>query len=181
MAASPTTPSSSAFTILESPIGPLTLVASEAGLQRLAFGAHRPDTGVEAPGHPILTKAAAQLAEYFAGARTAFDVPLDTTGTPFQQSVWALLRKIPYGTTTSYGALALQLGSLGKSRAVGLANNKNPVAIIVPCHRVIGASGALTGFGGGLDIKAFLLTLEQRRAPVAFAVQADLFSGGERL
>ena len=137
---------------------------------------HRPGDGVEAPDHPILTKTEAQLAEYFVGERTAFDVPLDTTGTPFQKAVWTLLCDIPYGTTTSYGALALQLGSLGKSRAVGLANGKNPVAIIVPCHRVIGASGALTGFGGGLDIKVFLLELEQRRGPVAFAVQADLFA-----
>ncbi len=166
----------SAYKIIESPIGPLTLVASEAGLRRLAFGAHRPDGGVEAPDHPLLQKTEAQLAEYFRGERTTFDVPLDMTGTPFQKSVWALLCDIPYGTTTSYGALALQLGSLGKSRAVGLANGKNPVAIIVPCHRVIGASGALTGFGGGLDVKAFLLELEQRRAPVAFAVQADLFA-----
>ena len=170
------TPEKTAYTIIESPIGPLTLVASEAGLQRLAFGAHRPDEAVEMPDHPLLKKTEAQLTEYFAGERTEFDVPLDMTGTPFQKSVWALLQEIPYGTTTSYGALALQLGSLGKSRAVGLANGKNPVAIIVPCHRVIGASGALTGFGGGLDVKAFLLSLEQRRAPVAFAVQADLFA-----
>ena len=170
-------PESPVFKIIESPIGPLTLVASEAGLQRLAFGAHRPDDSAEAPDHPLFKKTEAQLAEYFAGERTAFDVPLDMTGTPFQKAVWALLEEIPYGTTTSYGALAERLGSVGKSRAVGLANGKNPVAIIVPCHRVIGASGALTGFGGGLDIKVFLLELEKRRAPVAFAVQADLFAG----
>ena len=176
MAGSAKSHKSSAYKIIESPIGPLTLVASEAGLQRLAFGAHRPDGGVEAADHPLLQKTETQLAEYFAGERTTFDVPLDMTGTPFQKSVWAMLCDIPYGTTTSYGALALQLGSLGKSRAVGLANGKNPVAIIVPCHRIIGASGALTGFGGGLDVKAFLLELEQRRAPVAFAVQADLFA-----
>lgn len=171
------TTEASAYALIESPIGPLTLVASEAGLQRLAFGAHRPDGGVEAPDHPLLVRTAAQLADYFAGARTAFDVPLDLTGTPFQKAVWALLREIPYGTTTSYGALAERLGGAGKSRAVGLANGQNPVAIIVPCHRVIGASGALTGFGGGLAVKAYLLHLERRRAPVAFAVQTDLFAG----
>ena len=154
------TPEQPVYTLIESPIGPLTLVASEAGLQRLAFGAHRPDDAVEAPDHPLLTRTTTQLAEYFAGTRTTFDVPLDMTGTPFQKSVWALLQEIPYGTTTSYGALALQLGSLGKSRAVGLANGKNPVAIIVPCHRVIGSDGKLTGFGGGLPMKQWLLDHE---------------------
>ena len=109
--------------------------------------------------------------------RTTFDVPLDMVGTPFQKAVWALLEEIPYGTTTSYGALAEKLGGVGKSRAVGLANGRNPVALIVPCHRVIGTSGALTGFGGGLEVKAFLLQLEQRRAPAPFYVQADMFAG----
>ena len=109
--------------------------------------------------------------------RTTFDVPLDMVGTPFQKAVWALLEEIPYGTTTSYGALAEKLGGVGKSRAVGLANGRNPVALIVPCHRVIGTSGALTGFGGGLEVKAFLLQLEQRRAPSPFYVQADMFAG----
>ena len=166
-----------AFTLLDSPIGTLTLVASGEGLQSLHFGARPPAHGVEAQDHSILALAAAQLAEYFAGERTTFTVPLDTTGTAFQQEVWTLLRDIPYGTTTSYEALAQKLGDANKARAVGLANGKNPVAVIVPCHRVIGKSGTLTGFAGGLDIKAFLLTLEQHRAPVPFAAQADLFAG----
>ncbi|MCH8960066.1 MAG: methylated-DNA--[protein]-cysteine S-methyltransferase [Bacteroidetes bacterium] len=170
-------PASSVYTIIESPIGPLTLVATDAGLRHLIFGAKRPDDGVEAPDHPILTQAEAQLAGYFSGERTTFDVPLDMVGTPFQKAVWALLEEIPYGTTTSYGALAEKLGGVGKSRAVGLANGRNPVALIVPCHRVIGTSGALTGFGGGLEVKAFLLQLEQRRAPAPFYVQADMFAG----
>lgn len=165
------------YTILESPIGPLTLAATDAGLRCLIFGAKPPADSVEAPDHPVLTQTEAQLAEYFSGRRTAFDVPLDVVGTPFQRAVWDLLMEIPYGVTTSYGALAEKLGGVGKSRAVGLANGRNPVAIIVPCHRVIGASGALTGFGGGLDVKAFLLHLEQRRAPAPFYVQADLFAG----
>ena len=164
------------YKIIESPIGPLTLVATDAGLRNLIFGEKRPADGVETPDHPLLTKTEAQLADYFAGERTTFDVPLDMAGTPFQKAVWDLLIEIPYGETTSYGALAEQLGGVGKSRAVGLANGRNPVAIIVPCHRVIGASGALTGFGGGLDVKAFLLQLEQRRAPAPFYVQADLFA-----
>ena len=164
------------YKIIESPIGSLTLAASDAGLRCLIFGATPLDDAVEAPDHPILTKTEAQLAAYFAGRRTTFDVPLDMVGTPFQKSVWDLLLEIPYGTTTSYGALAEKLGGVGKSRAVGLANGRNPVAIIVPCHRVIGSSGALTGFGGGLDVKAFLLQLEQRRAPAPFYVQADLFA-----
>lgn len=172
-----TAPTPPAFVLLDSPIGTLTLVASDAGLQHLRFGAHPPTDGVEAPDHPVLMQAAAQLADYFAGTRTAFDVPLDTTGTAFQKQVWALLQEIPYGTTTSYEALARRLGDANKARAVGLANGKNPVGVIVPCHRVIGKSGTLTGFAGGLDVKAFLLTLEQHRAPVPFAAQADLFAG----
>lgn len=177
MATPSPTHGSPAYTVVESPIGPLTLIASDTGLQHLLFGAHPPNEGLEAPDHPILQETATQLTEYFVGDRTTFDIPLDMTGTAFQQSVWALLSEIPYGTTTSYGALAQQLGSVNKSRAVGLANGRNPVSIIVPCHRVIGASGALTGFGGGLDIKAYLLQLEQHRTPMPFTVQADLFSG----
>ncbi|MFQ5568474.1 MAG: methylated-DNA--[protein]-cysteine S-methyltransferase [Rhodothermales bacterium] len=169
---------------VKSPVGPLTLVASDAGLQFLLFPNSRTpaslhlDTLKADPTHPVLQQTEHQLAEYFAGHRTTFDVPLDTTGTPFQQAVWALLQHIPYGQTTTYGALALKMGGPGKARAVGLANGQNPVSIIVPCHRVIGTSGALTGFGGGLPAKAYLLQLEQRRTHHAptFCVQADLFS-----
>lgn len=108
----------------------------------------------------LLSEAARQLEEYFAGARREFDLPLAPKGTPFQQSVWALLRQIPYGETRSYGQLAAALGNPKASRAVGGANHNNPIAIVVPCHRVIGADGSLTGYAGGLDIKAYLLRLE---------------------
>jgi len=164
------------YSIIASPVGPLTLVTSEAGLRALYFGIRRPADGVETEDHPALQQAARQLGEYFAGERTVFEVPLDAVGTPFQHAVWHLLREIPYGTTTSYGVLAEKLGNPNKARAVGLANGQNPIAIIVPCHRVIGASGALTGFAGGLAAKAFLLRLEQRPTEVPLGVQADLFA-----
>lgn len=165
-----------AFTSINSPVGPLTLVAAEAGLQELRWGDEHPADATDAPDHPVLQQAIAQLAAYFEGERTTFDLPLDMQGTPFQKAVWDLLLTIPYGETTTYGALAESLGDPGKARAVGLANGKNPVSIIVPCHRVIGSSGALTGFAGGLDTKAFLLRLERRVKPPVGA-QADLFAG----
>ncbi len=169
-----------AFTTLAGPVGPLTLVASGAGLRMLLFApsARKADasTWVRQPDHPVLAQAARELGEYFGGARTAFDVPLDLEGSPFQRAVWALLREIPYGATTTYGALAEKLGGPTKTRAVGGANGRNPVGIIVPCHRVVGASGALTGFAGGLDAKAYLLRLERRYAPAGTSGQGDLFS-----
>ncbi len=133
---------------------------------------------VEEADHPVLAQTARELGEYFEGARTAFDVPLDLQGTPFQRAVWALLREIPYGATTTYGALAEKLGGPTKTRAVGGANGRNPVGIIVPCHRVVGASGALTGFAGGLDAKAYLLQFERQhgRARIEISRQGDLFS-----
>lgn len=170
-------PAMFAYTVVPSPVGALTLVASSQGLQRLHFGHQRPEKACETTDHPILAQAARQLEAYFAGTRTSFEVPLDMAGTPFQQQVWEGLQAIPYGATTTYGALARQLGDSGKARAVGLANAKNPVGIIVPCHRVIGSSGALTGFVGGLDTKAFLLRLERRVRPSASAGQGDLFAG----
>ena len=110
----------------------------------------------------MLIEASRQLTEYFAGRLTVFDLPLSTGGTPFQQRVWGALREIPYGTTTSYGEVARRLGLHGgASRAVGLANGSNPISIVIPCHRVIGADGSLTGYGGGLDRKRFLLALER--------------------
>lgn len=152
-------------TVLDSPIGPLTLVATEGGLCGLYMDEqrHLPDTvrfGTPdpAPFHAV----AGQLAEYFAGERTAFDVPLAAAGTPFQQRVWEALRQIPYGQTWSYGRLAAHVGNPAASRAVGLANGRNPVGIIVPCHRVIGSTGSLTGYGGGLQRKQYLLALECR-------------------
>jgi methylated-DNA-[protein]-cysteine S-methyltransferase len=108
----------------------------------------------------VLARAGQQLGEYFAGTRTTFDIPLDAPGTAFQRRVWDALRAIPYGTTLSYGELARRLGDVRATRAVGAANGKNPIPIIVPCHRVVGANGALTGFGGGLDRKRWLLEHE---------------------
>lgn len=160
---------------LHSPLGSLSLEATDAGLRALRIGAALPADRPEDPAHPILAEAARQLGEYFGGTRTVFDVPLDVLGTPFQREVWDLLREIPYGETTTYGALAARLGGAEKARAVGLANGQNPVAIIVPCHRVVGAAGALTGYAYGLDAKVFLLRLEG--AYHAPAGQGDLFSG----
>lgn len=118
----------------------------------------------------ILHQTRTQLAEYFAGTRQTFDVPLDPVGTPFQQRVWLALREIPYGVTISYGTLANRIGNPRAVRAVGLANGRNPISIIVPCHRVIGASGQLTGYGGGLDRKRYLLELERAINPPAPAL-----------
>jgi methylated-DNA-[protein]-cysteine S-methyltransferase len=116
----------------------------------------------DGPDAAPLAAAARQLTEYFAGQRTEFDLPLEMAGTDFQRRVWAALREIPYGETVSYGELARGLGQASASRAVGLANGKNPFAVVVPCHRVVGSDGSLTGYGGGLDRKRFLLALEQR-------------------
>lgn len=117
-----------------------------------------------AESHPILRATADQLGEYFAGERRSFALPLDPQGSPFQQQVWLGLREIPYGETLSYGALAAKLGKPSAARAVGLANGRNPLSIVVPCHRVIGAGGKLTGFAGGLTAKETLLRLESLRS-----------------
>ena len=148
---------------IDSPVGPLLLAGSARGLRQLHF---RGGPGAAAvPAHwradpQALQAAATQLREYFAGTRRVFEVPLDLRGTPFQLAVWRALQQIPYGVTTSYGLLARELGRPQGARAVGLANGANPVPIIVPCHRVIGANGTLTGFGGGLPVKRALLQLE---------------------
>ena len=113
---------------------------------------------------PLIKKAAAQLAEYFAGRRKIFDLPLAPHGTDFQRLVWKALQNIPYGETRSYGEIAAMTGKPGASRAVGMANNRNPIAIIVPCHRVIGSDGSLTGYAGGLDLKRKLLELERENS-----------------
>lgn len=149
---------------VQSPVGPLLLVASDAGLHAIEFDAvqhpvHRGDDWH--PGdHPLLRAAETQLREYFAGARQAFDLPLAPVGTDFQRRVWQTLGTIPYGQTISYGELAARVGKPSASRAVGAANGRNPLPIVLPCHRVIGANGSLTGFGGGLPVKRFLLELE---------------------
>ncbi len=148
---------------ISSPVGPLRLVADGEWLIQIAFRADcsaPPPTSLPAK-VPVLGRAATQLREYFAGARRVFDLPIDPRGTPFQLQVWELLRAIPYGETTSYGAIAEQLGDPGAARAVGSANHHNPLPIVIPCHRVIGADGRLVGFGGGLAIKAELLALER--------------------
>ncbi|AKH85547.1 cysteine methyltransferase [Streptomyces sp. CNQ-509] len=155
-------------TTLDSPVGPLTLVAEDDSLTGLYMTdqRHRPAEetfGTPAdPGDPPFAAAAAQLTAYFAGERTDFDLPLHLAGTPFQQRVWEQLRQIPYGETISYGELAERVGNPAASRAVGMANGRNPVGIIVPCHRVVGANGSLTGYGGGIDRKKQLLALERR-------------------
>lgn len=152
---------------IDSPAGRLTALVSEIGLQALLWDAHRAQCDAElaalpeADGHPVIEVLKEQLAAYFDGALTAFDVPLDVRGTPFQQQVWAHLQTIPYGQTRTYAEVARALGNAQLTRAVGGANSKNPVSIVIPCHRVIGASGALTGYAGGKQIKAFLLALER--------------------
>jgi methylated-DNA-[protein]-cysteine S-methyltransferase len=158
----------------DSPVGRLLLAGSAGALQRVHFQAGpRPLRAPPGWRHQpaALATALVQLREYFAGERRTFQLPLAPAGTPFQQAVWSALRAIPYGETLSYGELARRLGRPGSARAVGLANGSNPLPIIVPCHRVIGADGSLTGFGGGLGVKRALLSLE------GAACVADLFSG----
>ena len=149
---------------MQSPVGPLLLAGDGARLKRLCFQAgphaHRAAPGGVEDAAPF-EAAIAQLEEYFAGRRRSFDLPLAPEGTPFQRIVWQALTRIPYGETTSYGELARRIGKPLASRAVGLANGANPLPIVVPCHRVIGANGSLTGFGGGLPIKRKLLALER--------------------
>ena len=143
-------------TIIDSPIGPLTLTERDGALARLSFGAHGPCD----PPTPLLTRAIEQLNEYFAGERRAFDLPLAPSGTEFQLTCWGALAEIPYGETRSYGQQADRIGRPDRARAVGAANGANPIAIILPCHRVIGADGSLVGVGGGLETKRRLLDLE---------------------
>ncbi len=152
---------------MPSPVGRLTLVASSAGLAAVLWENERPgrvrlDIAAEDARHPVLVDTQRQLTEYFAGRRTVFDLTLDFHGTAFQQSVWRALLAIPFGETRSYGEIARQLGNPAAVRAVGAANGRNPISIIAPCHRVIGADGQLTGFAGGLGAKRTLLALESR-------------------
>jgi methylated-DNA-[protein]-cysteine S-methyltransferase len=152
------------------PVGPLTLVAEGEALVGVWMEDQRHHPGVIAYGEParaddpVLAGAAAQLEAYFAGERTEFDLPLAAHGTAFQRRVWAELERIPYGETVTYGELARRLGNPTGSRAVGLANGRNPIGIVVPCHRVVGSGGDLTGYGGGLPRKRLLLDLEARVA-----------------
>ena len=150
----------------DTPIGRLTLVASDDGLAEIHFPneAGRRSDGPAEPDHPVLVETGRQLEEYFAGERTEFDLPLRPAGTPFQLDAWRALTKIPYGKTVSYGEQATRIGHPGRARAIGAANGRNPLPIVVPCHRVIGADGSLVGFGGGLEVKAWLLDHERRVA-----------------
>ena len=153
------------YSILPTPIGELQLTADDDGaLTAVSLPGRHPDPGPWERDDAHLAAARGQLTEYFAGERTAFELPLRPAGGPFQLRVWEALQAIPYGETTSYGALARALGAPGAARAVGAANGANPIAIVVPCHRVIGASGALTGYAGGLACKRALLDLEVGRA-----------------
>ena len=150
--------------VVETPIGPLGLVASDTALQGVLFdgGGIRPEGS-----SPVLDEAARQLDAYFQGELEAFDVPLELSGSEFQRNCWLALASIPYGQTVSYGEQARRLG-LGNdaARAVGAANGQNPMPIVLPCHRVIGANGSLTGFGGGLEVKRFLLEHEGALLPL---------------
>jgi methylated-DNA-[protein]-cysteine S-methyltransferase len=155
------------FTIVSSPVGRLTLVGVDDSLVGLYFD----DDPHAAPARAAarrddrrLRAVTTALEEYFAGTRTTFDLPLAPVGSPFQRQVWEALRRIPFGETATYGQIARALGKPAASRAIGGANHRNPIAIIVPCHRVIGAAGSMTGYGGGLRRKRLLLELEARVA-----------------
>ena len=170
-------------TTLATPIGTLTVIASPRGVRAVLWpGEEYADVarsrvrrrnvgdfvvGGEPEARRIADVAVQQLGEYFRGERRDFDVPLDLHGTEFQQAAWRVLRTIPYGTTMSYGEQARALGDANKARAVGAANGRNPISVIVPCHRVVGAAGALTGFAGGLDAKQWLLAHEQAVSAIA--------------
>jgi methylated-DNA-[protein]-cysteine S-methyltransferase len=156
-------------TTIDSPVGPLTLVASEKGLRAVLWMADAdtrvklgPIEGGDDDPNGILAAAAEQLGEYFDGERSSFDIPLDAVGSDFQHSAWDALCTIPFGETVSYTEQARRMGDPRKARAVGAANGRNPISIIVPCHRVVGADGSLTGFAAGVETKAWLLDHERR-------------------
>jgi len=160
------------FRIIDSPVGPLTLAGRDGTLAHLRMDGqtHEPSHAGWEGDDSVFDDVVEQLGAYFAGELTTFDLDLDLAGTEFQQRVWNALRTIPYGETRSYGEIAAQIDAPSASRAVGLANGRNPIGIIVPCHRVIGASGSLTGYGGGLDRKRALLDLEKSRKSAALTL-----------
>ena len=152
---------------LDSPVGCLSLIATDQGLSHLLFDRQVPadigldDDPAQADAHPVLAAATVQLEEYFAGKRQEFDIPLDLTGTEFQRAAWSALASVPFGETRSYRQQAEAIGRPKAVRAIGAANGRNPVPIVLPCHRIVGSDGSLTGYGGGLPIKEFLLSHEQ--------------------
>jgi methylated-DNA-[protein]-cysteine S-methyltransferase len=160
------TPPRRVYKWIDSPVGRLKLVATDAGLAAILWEKDRPrrvplTIAAEDNQHAVLVEAERQLEEYFDGRRTTFALKLDPAGTPFQRRVWNALLTIPFGETRSYGQIARQIGHPKAMRAVGAANGRNPLSIVAPCHRVVGSTGELTGFAGGLDAKAFLLALEK--------------------
>lgn len=153
--------------VFDSPLGPLTAVANDAGLQAVYMTSHKRLPPLETMGDrvaastsPVLAATSSQLGEYFSGERKEFSIPLAPIGSDFQHRVWAALREIPYGELRSYGDLAALLGDRSMAQAVGSANGRNPISILVPCHRVVGSDGSLVGYAGGLERKEFLLELE---------------------
>lgn len=175
------------YTIVDSPVGPLLLTAEGGALTRVLFprtrgvevradAAWRADDGTHGDDSAVLAAAREQLGDYFAGRRRSFDLPLAPAGTPFQRRVWEALRGLAFGETVSYAELARRAGAPGAARAIGAANGRNPIPVVVPCHRVIGADGTLTGFGGGVECKEWLLAHEgawpAARATVAAAAPA---------
>jgi methylated-DNA-[protein]-cysteine S-methyltransferase len=155
-------------TTMPTPVGELTVITTDDAVVAVLWPDDDParvrlaDSVVTTDGPAVLDAAVHQLTEYFEGERTEFDLPLDPHGTPFQRAAWDVLRTIPYGTTMTYGEQATRLGDRGKARAVGAANGRNPISIVVPCHRVVGSTGSLTGFAGGFAAKAWLLDHERR-------------------
>ena len=148
------------YAVMDSPMGPLTVASTEKGIASIQFGNSVPE-GV-CPDPATNQEIVGQLTEYFEGKRTRFELPLDVEGTPFQKAVWNELQRIPYGETRSYGDIARAVGKPGAARAVGMANHENPIAVVIPCHRVVGQNGSLTGYAGGLHLKAQLLSIERR-------------------
>ena len=156
------------YKLMDSPVGRLTVVGSNDGLAAILWENDRPgrvrlDIVSEDSAHPVLIETERQLREYFSGQRKEFDLPLAPAGTAFQRKVWGALLKIPFGETRSYAEIAREIGHPAAARAVGAANGRNPLSIVAPCHRVIGSTGSLTGFAGGLETKAHLLALEGAR------------------
>jgi methylated-DNA-[protein]-cysteine S-methyltransferase len=149
------------YAVLNTPMGPLTVASTDKGVASIRFGADVP-SGAAADEESANRDTIQQLAEYFEGKRTAFELPLDVEGTAFQKAVWGELLRIPYGETRSYGDIARAIGRPGAARAVGMANHDNPIAVVIPCHRVVGKDGSLTGYAGGLQLKAQLLSIERQ-------------------